>query len=105
MEEEGSLAAALLVSGAFRSVGVAAPRHPYLPAPPLAFLVEVLGFLPPPLLPGPLSPIVKPLRYGRNAHVRVISIVNSAGKRFMSLVHVVSIPVPQHARYPSRKAP
>ena len=104
MEEEGSLAAALLVSGTFRSVGVAAPRHPYLPAPPLAFLVEVLGFLPPPLLPGPLSPIVKPLRYGRNAHVRVISIVNSAGKRFMSLVHVVSIPAPQHARYPARRA-
>lgn len=30
----------------------------YLPAAPLAFLVVVLGFLPPPLLPGPLSPIV-----------------------------------------------
>jgi hypothetical protein len=24
---------------------------------PFAFLVEVLGFLPPPLLPGPLSPM------------------------------------------------
>ncbi len=27
-------------------------------AAPFAFLVDVLGFLPPPLLPGPLSPIV-----------------------------------------------
>lgn len=59
MEEEGSPAATLLLvfSGAQRPVD-------YLPAPPLAFLVEVLGFLPPPLLPGPLSPIVKPLLYG-----------------------------------------
>ena len=62
-------------------------RETYLLAVPF-FLVELLGFLPPPLLPGPLSPIVaSPLVCGG----RTASILTIASKRFTFAVHLATI--------------